>query len=172
MRSEGGQTQPSSFGSLINLFLLLADCCKGLLSPSVFHGTLAEVTASISLLCIKECSSTWNWRFLKWFRFDHLVQTLMGGSEKEFFFGRNNPWCFHVHRFEEGANGWPYGLHVMKLLSFWGALHIRQRKEWPKKMKLQWRSFSHSALINFVLDTHSVLYFRHYFLAFSFLLLL
>ena len=59
MRSEGGQTQPSSFGSLINLFLLLADCCTGLLSSSVFRGNLVEVTACISLLCIQECSSTW-----------------------------------------------------------------------------------------------------------------
>lgn len=57
MRSEGGQTQPSSFGSLINLFLLLADCCKGLLAPSVFHGTLVGMTAYESLLYVQECSS-------------------------------------------------------------------------------------------------------------------
>lgn len=64
MRSEGGQTQPSSFGSLINSFLLLADCCKGLLAPGVFCGTLVEVSAYDNLLCTQECSSHWSWRFL------------------------------------------------------------------------------------------------------------
>lgn len=54
MRSEGGQTQPSSFGSLINLFFLFADCCKGLLSPSVFHGTLVKVTAYILAFCVSK----------------------------------------------------------------------------------------------------------------------
>lgn len=64
MRSERGQTQPSSFGSLINLFLLLADCSKGLLAPGVFRGTLVEVAAYETLLCIQKRSSTWKWRFL------------------------------------------------------------------------------------------------------------
>lgn len=128
MRSEGGQTQPSSFGSLINLFLLLADCCKGLLSPSVFHGTPVEVTAYISLLCIKECSSTWNGRVPN--GSDLIFSTgTRGWFWKGNLLGKNNPWCFHVYSLkEEKVNGGTYYLHAVQLISFWDALCLSQRK--------------------------------------------
>lgn len=174
MRSEGGQTQPSSFGSLINLFLLLADCCKGLLSPSVFHGTLVEVTAYTSLLCIKECSSTWNRRVPN--GSDLIFSTgTHGWFWKGNLLGRNNPWCFLVYSFEEEkVNDWTYYLHAVQLISFWDALHLSQRKGKQSDRRI-WScsegAFSYSIFLKSLYLTHVVFYvhFRHSFLAFSFL---
>lgn len=47
MRSEGGQPGLLRLAALINLFLLLGDGCKGLLSPCVFQGAVTCMTVCI-----------------------------------------------------------------------------------------------------------------------------